>query len=86
MGQDYIPLEEAARMSGLHPNTLKRLLREDVIRGFKGTYRGQHKWLVSVSSLKQYADPMHGFLLEKPGPKLFLRRLNEEPPADENDE
>ena len=77
MGDDYIPLEEAAQQSGLHPNTLRRLLREGVIRGFKTAYRGKQRWLVSVASLRQYTDPFHGFLLDLPGPKLFLKRLDE---------
>ena len=31
MCRGYVPLEEAARQSGLHPNTLRRLLREDEV-------------------------------------------------------
>jgi len=83
MGTDYITLDEAAEQSGLHPNTLRRLLREGVIRGFKTAHEGKQRWLVSVASLKQYTDPVYGFLLDLPGPKLFLRRVEE---ADEEDE
>jgi hypothetical protein len=74
---DYIPLEEAAQRSGLHANTLKRLLRRGVIRGYKGRHAGRSRWLVSVISLRQYTDPVNGFLLDLPGPKLFLRKFDE---------
>ena len=61
----------------LHPNTLRRLLREGVIWGYKAAEHGKMRWLVSVISLKQYTNPFHGFLLDLPGPKLFLRRRDE---------
>lgn len=75
MGPDYITLEEAAGRSGLHPNSLKRLLRQGKIRGFKATEGGRRRWLVSVASLRQYTDPLYGFALERSGPKLFLRKV-----------
>jgi excisionase family DNA binding protein len=68
MGDDYISLEEAARQSGLHPNTLRRLLRLRKLKGYKQGWF----WLVSASSLKAYADPITGYLLEQPGPKPSL--------------
>ena len=74
MGSDYIPLDEAARRSGLHPNTLRRLLRQGEIFGYKETEGRVTRWMVSVSSLEQYTDPIYGFLLELPGPKLFLTK------------
>jgi excisionase family DNA binding protein len=74
MSNDYIPLEEAAQRSGLHPNTLRRLLREGVISGYKASYGGKRHWLVSAASLKHYADPVVGFLLDLPGPKIFLKK------------
>lgn len=77
MDHDYIPLDEAVRRSGLHPETLKRLLRGGVITGFKAAHGGRRRWLVSVLSLRQYADPVNGFLLDLPGPKLFLRRADD---------
>jgi hypothetical protein len=77
VGNDYVPLDEAVRLSGLHKDSLERLLRRGVIDGFKATYNGRRRWLVSVRSLRQYTDPFNGFLLELPGPKLFLRRLDE---------
>jgi hypothetical protein len=39
--------------------------------------------MVSVASLKQYTDPVYGFLLDLPGPKLFLRRMDEEDDEEE---
>mgnify|MGYP002397819591 CR=1 FL=1 len=78
---DFITLEEAARRSGLHPNSLKRLLRQGALRGFKTAHAGRRRWLVSVASLRQYTDPLTGWLLDLPGPKLFLRRAEE--PEDE---
>ncbi len=74
MRDDDLLLEAAARLSGLHPNTLRRLLRAGVVRGHKVTHRGRRRWVVSAASLKRYTDPFHGFLLDLPGPKLFLRR------------
>ncbi len=74
MGNDYIPLEEAAQRSGLHPNTLRRLLRQRVIYGYKASYGGKQHWLVSVASLKSYTDPVVGFLLDLPGPKIYLKK------------
>jgi DNA-binding Lrp family transcriptional regulator len=78
MGDEFIPIEQAAQQSGLHINTLKRLLREGVIEGYKAIYQRKRRWMVSVVSLRQYTDPVYGFLLDLPGPKLFLRRIDEE--------
>ena len=77
MSSDYIPLEEALQRSGLHPDTLRRLLRTGEIEGYKAVVRGRRRWMVSARSLQNYSDPVHGFLLDLPGPKLFLRRLDE---------
>lgn len=74
MKDEYLTLEAAAQQSGLHTNTLRRLLREGVLRGYKIGHRGKQRWLVSAASLRDYTDPMQGFLLDLPGPKLFLRR------------
>ncbi len=82
MSRDYLTLEEAAQRSGLHVETLKRLLREGVIEGYKAVYQGRRRWRVSAASLKQYTDPVYGFLLDLPGPKLFLRRMDEEDEED----
>lgn len=75
---DFVTLEEAARRSGLHPNSLKRLLRQGVLRGFKTTQAGRRRWLISAVSLRQYTDPLTGWLLDRPGPKLFLRRAEDD--------
>ncbi len=77
MSDDYMTIEEAAQISGLHPNTLRRLLRQRQIVGYKKTVDGNVRWRVSASSLRQYTDPVSGFLLELPGPKLFLNRRDE---------
>jgi hypothetical protein len=75
VANDYIPIEEAARRSGLHINSIARLLRRGVLRGYKATSGGRNKWMVSVHSLRQYTDPINGFLLDQPGPRLFLSKL-----------
>jgi hypothetical protein len=78
VGTDYIPIEAAARRSGLHVNSLKRLLRQGAISGYKIKYQGRHRWMVSVRSLDYYVDPDTGFMLDRPGPKIFLRRREEQ--------
>ena len=78
MSSDYITIEEAAQRSGLHSNTIARLLRRGVLHGYKATEDGRSKWLVSVYSLRHYTDPINGFLLDMPGPKLFLSKLHED--------
>ena len=78
MSSDYITIEEAAQRSGLHSNTIARLLRRGVLHGYKASEAGRSKWLVSVYSLRTYTDPINGFLLDMPGPKLFLSKLHEE--------
>jgi hypothetical protein len=74
----YIPIEAAAQRSGLHTNSLKRLLRQGLIAGYKVNHLGRMRWMVSVRSLDQYVNPDTGFMLDRPGPKLFLRRRNED--------
>ena len=78
VSREYIPIDEAARRSGLHSNTIARLMRRGVLRGFKATCEGHSRWMVSVQSLQHYTDPVNGFLLDMPGPKLFLNKLYEE--------
>lgn len=78
MSSDYVPIEEAAQLSGLHLNTLRRLLRRGVMRGFKLNHGGRQRWMVSVRSLQHYTDPITGFLLDLPGPKLYLRKRDDE--------
>ena len=78
MGDDFITIEEAAEISGLHKTTLGRLLRRGVIRGYKMVWKDRMRWMVSVRSLRQYTDPIEGFLLDLPGPKIFLRKVEED--------
>ena len=54
MSNEYISLEAAIEVSGLHPNTLRRLLREGAVRGRKTVLKGQARWHVSTESLRQY--------------------------------
>lgn len=78
VAKDYISIEEAAQWSGLHSNTIQRLLRRGVLQGYKTIQGRTRRWMVSVASLRQYADPINGFLLDMPGPRLFLSKLNED--------
>ena len=78
VANDYISITEAARRFGLHANTIARLLRRGMLQGYKTTSQGgASRWLVSVHSLRRYTDPVTGFALDMPGPKLFLSRLDE---------
>ena len=77
MGGDYISIDEAARRSGLHPNSIQRLLREGKLAGYKEHHDGHLRWYVSVNSLDGYTNPWTGYLLDRPGPKLFLRRRDD---------
>ncbi len=81
MGDEYLTLEAAAEWSGLHANTLRRLLRAGVIQGYKASQAGKQRWLISTTSLRRYTDPLTGYLLDLPGPKLFLRRRDDDPEA-----
>jgi hypothetical protein len=77
VGDKYLILEEAARVSGLHTNTIQRLLQSGVLTGYKAVVRGRMRWLVSARSLRYYCDPINGFLLDLRGPKLYLRRFTD---------
>ena len=77
MSAEFVRLEEAARRSGLHPNTLRRLLREGILHGYKAVDQGKQCWWVSAESLRRYTNPLSGFLLDLPGPKIFLKRREE---------
>ncbi|MEP7359545.1 MAG: helix-turn-helix domain-containing protein [Anaerolineales bacterium] len=80
MGSDYLTLKQAAELSGLHVKTLMRLVRTGKLEGYKANVGGVRRWYVSADSLSQYTDPFWGFLLDLPGPKLYLRRVNDEDP------
>lgn len=69
----YISIEAAAQLSGLHPNTLRRLLRERVVRGRKLVVAGKRRWTVSAESLRDYLAPSLRFAAIQPAPKLRLR-------------
>jgi excisionase family DNA binding protein len=75
---DYLTLEQAAQLSGLHVKTLARLVRTGKLDGHKANYDGRLRWYISAETLSEYTDPFWGFLLDMPGPKLYLRRLNDE--------
>lgn len=85
MGNDYLSIREAARRSGLHRNTIQRLLRQGILAGFKEHHGGQFRWWVSVRSLDQYTNPWTGFLMDRPGPKLFLTRQDKPDDPDDPD-
>jgi Helix-turn-helix domain len=78
VGNDFLTIEEAVARSGLHPNTIQRLLRQGKLEGFKEHHGGQYRWFVSVRSLDKYANPWTGFLMDRPGPKIYLRRRDED--------
>jgi hypothetical protein len=77
VGDDYVSIEEAARLSGLHINSIRRLLRKGSLYGYKATEGKSRRWMISIQSLRRYTDPQTGFLLELPGPKLYLTRRDE---------
>jgi hypothetical protein len=70
----YISITEAAERSGLHPNSLRRLLRQGEISGYKISSEGKVRWRVSLGSLRWYADPIEGVVLDRPGPKRFIKQ------------
>ena len=78
MGPKYLTLKQAAEFSGLHAKTLMRLVRAGTLEGHKACVDGVWRWYVSADSLSDYSDPYLGFLLDLPGPKLYLRRVNDE--------
>ena len=78
MRAEYLTLEQAAKLSGLHVKTLMRLVRAGTIEGHKARIDGARRWYVSAESLSQYTDPFYGFLLDLPGPKLYLTRVNDD--------
>lgn len=75
---DYVGVEEGARLSGLHPNTIRRLLRAGELRGRKARWRGRTRWMVSKRSLRDYVETAITFASERPGPRMYLKRWREE--------
>ena len=82
MSRDYLTLKQAAALSGLHVKTLMRLVRTGKLDGHKATVDGVRRWYLSAKSLRDYTDPLRGYLLDLPGPKLYLRRVNDEEETD----
>jgi DNA-binding IclR family transcriptional regulator len=80
VGGDYISIAEAAQRCGLHRNTIQRLLREGRLVGFKEHHSGQFRWWVSVRSLEEYTNPWTGFLMDRPGPKMYLTKRDKPKP------
>jgi excisionase family DNA binding protein len=78
VGNDFLSIEEAAARSGLHPNTIQRLLRQGKLEGFKEHHDGRYRWFVSASSLDKYTNPWNGFLMDRPGPKIYLQRQDDD--------
>jgi hypothetical protein len=68
-GRDFITLDEAARRSGYHPNTLMRLLRAGVLDGYKDRVRGRYRWMISWRSLNAYTETLTTFASDRPGPR-----------------
>ena len=77
VSDEYVTIEEAARRSGLHAVSVRRLLVQGVLFGYKDLVGGRRRWLISTRSLRHYCDPINGFLLDLRGPKLYLRRLSD---------
>jgi hypothetical protein len=50
MAEDWITLRDAAKLSGYHPEHIRKLMREDRIKGRKVVI----VWLVSRKSLDDY--------------------------------
>lgn len=78
---DWVLLDEASRLSGLHVDSIERLLRQGVIRGYKDTANRRRRWLVSRRSLMHYTDPVVVFEDVRMGPKMFLVKRRD--PEDE---
>jgi hypothetical protein len=75
---DYVGVEEAARLSGLHPNSIRRLLRAGRLSGRKGRWRGRTCWMVSRRSLREYVQTALTFASDRRGPRMFLKRWRDE--------
>lgn len=75
MEDGYLSLEEAARFSGFHPNSIKRILCTGQIYGYKEMVGSRRQWRVSRRSLERYCNA-YEFGFDRPGPKPTLSRLN----------
>ena len=52
---DWITVQEAAKLSGYHPEYIRQLIRENAIKGQKVSI----VWLVDRISLQNYIDKAH---------------------------
>ena len=75
---EFVAIERAALESGLHPESIKRLLRQGRLEGYKARVRGHQRWLVSRASLRAYVEEVQTFASDRPGPRMFLKRRDEE--------
>ena len=78
-GLDAGAASSGGRFQELGVETITPIVRRGVLLGYKTSYQGRsRRWMVSVVSLRHYADPINGFLLDMPGPRLFLSKLHED--------
>lgn len=76
---DYVLLSEAVQISGLNPDSIKRLLRLGEIEGRKTITHGRYRWVVSLRSLRRYMDPGVTYQSSRPGPKPYLKPRDDPP-------
>ena len=69
--EDWLPVEEAAQISGYHPNHIRRLVRAKAIRGQKW---GKVAWMISRQSLLDYMKSSEA-KGERRGPKTGSRQI-----------
>ncbi len=69
---DYVTLDEAAQRSGLHPNGLKRLLRQGTLHGFKTAVNGRRQWLVYLAVPASVHRPGDGLPARSARPQVIL--------------
>ena len=71
---DYVPVEMAARASGMHAKSITRLLRQGKLVGHKASVHGHLRWMVSPASLHDYLQQVQTFASDRPGPRMFLKK------------
>ena len=77
VGDKFIEIDEAVRVSGMHAVTLKRLMRSGELKGHKAVVDGRRRWVISERSLKAYANGSTGFFMELSGSKISLIRRSD---------
>jgi excisionase family DNA binding protein len=70
----YLTVDQAAHLSGLHANSLRRAVRRGTLRGCKMLVGGHRRVMIARNDLRAYADPIEGELALGFGPKGFIRR------------